>query len=109
MEPRTGTAWLSSARAVGCSLQWGNERNPCPVLNVHRRLSELVSGGSGDDVKSAWSSCPGLHTCYNGADRGLPSGNTELIPKTASQWGLRAATCPHERGIGSNRESAKSR
>jgi len=37
---------------------------------------------------------------------GLPSRKAELIPKTASQWGLRAATCPHERGIDSNRKSA---
>jgi hypothetical protein len=66
-------------------------------------------GGSGDDVKSAWPLCPGRHTCYNGADKGLPSGNTELIPETASQWGLRAAIRPHERGIGSNRGSAKPR
>ncbi len=35
----TGVAWPSSARVVGCSLQWGNERNPCPMLNIHRRLS----------------------------------------------------------------------
>ena len=23
----------------------------------------------GDDVKSSWPLCPGLHTCYNGSDR----------------------------------------
>jgi len=40
---------------------------------------------------------------------GLPSRKTELIPKTASQWGLGAATRPHERGIGSNRASAMAR
>ena len=39
MKCRTGVAWLSSARAVGCSLQWGNERNPRLVLNIHERLS----------------------------------------------------------------------
>ena len=42
-------------------------------------------------------------------NNGLPSRKAELIPEKASQWGLRAATRPHERGIGSNRESAKSR
>jgi hypothetical protein len=36
----TGVAWLSSARAVGCSLQWGNERNPCRMLNNHMGLFE---------------------------------------------------------------------
>lgn len=40
---------------------------------------------------------------------GLPSGNAELILKTASQWGLGAETRPHERGIGSNRGSAMPR
>src|SRR3990167_9927514 len=28
----TGAAWLSSARAVRCSVQSGNERNPRPVF-----------------------------------------------------------------------------
>ena len=30
----TGAAWSSSARVVRCSLKWGNERNPYPVLYV---------------------------------------------------------------------------
>ena len=102
----TGVAWPSSARVVGCSLQWGIERNPRSELNILRRLSNFLLEGSGDDVRSAWPLYPGQHTYYNGADRGLPSGNTELIPKTASQWGLGAATRPHELGIGSNRGSA---
>ena len=106
MDGATGVAWPSSARAVGCSLQWGNERNPCPEFNNLRGLLEFVSGESEDDVRSAWPLYLGPHTYYNGVDRGLPSGNTELIPKTASQWGLGAATRPHELGIGSNRGSA---
>jgi hypothetical protein len=53
-DDNTGVAWLSSARAVGCSLQWGNERNPCPELNILRGLPKFIFGGSGDDVKSAW-------------------------------------------------------
>ncbi len=109
MDGKTGVAWPSSARAVGCSLQWGNERNPCPVLNCHGGLFDFISEGRGDDVRSAWPLCPGQHTFYNGADNGLPSRKAELIPKTASKWGLRAATRPHERGIGSNRGSAKPR
>ena len=35
VDDSTGVAWPSSARAVGCSLQWGNERNPCRMLNIH--------------------------------------------------------------------------
>jgi len=34
----TAAAWLSSARAVGCSLKWDNERNPHPMLNIHWKL-----------------------------------------------------------------------
>ena len=36
----------------------------------------------GDDVKSSWPLRAGLHTCYNGGDRGLPGREAELIPKS---------------------------
>jgi hypothetical protein len=36
----------------------------------------------GDDVKSAWPLCPGLHTCYNGWYRGQQDREVEPIPKT---------------------------
>ena len=42
----------------------------------------------GDDVKS---SCPlwfGLHTCYNGVNKGKQSREAEQIPKITSQFGL---------------------
>jgi hypothetical protein len=42
LDGRTGVAWLSSARAVGCSLKWGNERNPFRMLNVHTILSRFA-------------------------------------------------------------------
>ncbi len=35
----------------------------------------------GDDVKSAWSLYPGLHTRYNGRYSRLPHREVELIPK----------------------------
>ncbi len=35
----------------------------------------------GDDVKSVWSLCPGLHTCYNGRYRGKQDREVEQIPK----------------------------
>ena len=34
-----------------------------------------------DDVKSSWPLRVGLHTCYNGGDRGMQYGNMEQIPK----------------------------
>ena len=35
----------------------------------------------GDDVKSSWPLCPGLHTCYNGADNGKQDRKVEPILK----------------------------
>ena len=44
----------------------------------------------GDDVKSVWSLCPGLHTCYNGRHRRKRSREAERNPKTgpSSDWSL---------------------
>ena len=95
MDGRTGVAWPSSARAVGCSLQWGNERNPLHMLNIHMGLPEFFSGGSEDDVRSAWPLYPGRHTCYNEADNGLPSRKAELIPVKrllSGDWRLQLAS-----------------
>ncbi len=36
----------------------------------------------GDDVKSSWPLWAGLHTCYNGDDRGSQPGDRELISKS---------------------------
>ena len=36
----------------------------------------------GDDVKSSWPLCPGLHTCYNGGDSGKLGRETMLISKS---------------------------
>jgi hypothetical protein len=63
----------------------------------------------GDDVKSSWPLRPGLHTCYNGRDKGLPTCEGERIPKTRSKFGLQSATRLHEGGIASNRLSATRR
>ena len=61
----------------------------------------------GDDVKSSWPLCPGLHTCYNGRYKELRSREGELISKSRSQFGLHSATRVHEAGIASNRGSAR--
>ena len=60
----------------------------------------------GDDVKSVWPLCPGLHTCYNGCYKGLPNREVELIPKRQAQFGLESAIRLHEVGIASNGASA---
>ena len=49
----TGAAWLSSARALKCSLKWGNERNPYYALHVSR---ETAPPGDED-----YMCCVGMH------------------------------------------------
>ena len=44
----------------------------------------MKSEEGGDDVKSSWPLCPGLHTCYNGWYRGSRSREVEPIPVKAS-------------------------
>ncbi len=82
----TGAAWLSSARVVRCWVKSRNERDPCLQLPAGwAGHSGGTAGGKpeegGDDVKSSWPLWAGLHTCYNGGDRGQPRREPELIPK----------------------------
>ncbi len=83
----TGAAWLSSARVVRCWVKSRNERTP------HLQLPSGQAGHSGgtagdkpeeggDDVKSSWPLWAGLHTCYNGGDRGERRGDPEPISKS---------------------------
>ncbi len=60
----------------------------------------------GDDVKSVRPLYLGLHTCYNGQNKGLPSREVELIPENWPQFGLESAIRLHEAGIASNGGSA---
>ena len=61
-----GAAWLSSARAVKCTVKSGNERNPYAVLNCTQQTALDNKEEGRDDAKSAWLLRPGPHTCYNG-------------------------------------------
>ena len=63
----------------------------------------------GDDVKSSWPLCPGLHTSYNGRYKGKQDREVEQIPKSRSQLGSQAETRLRESGIASNRVSAMTR
>ena len=63
----------------------------------------------GDDVKSAWPLCPGLHTCYNGRYRGTPNREVEQIPKSRPHFGLQSATRLHEAGIASKSQISRLR
>ena len=92
-----------------CWVKSRNERNPHPLL-LRKEFSEETAFDKkeegGDDVKSSWPLCPGLHTCYNGHYKGLPNRKVELIPEKWPQFRLKAATRLHEVGIASNRRSA---
>ncbi len=109
-----GAAWLSSARVVRCWVKSRNERNPhvqLPASNVgdSEQTAAVRCEEGGDDVKSSWPLCPGLHTCYNGRDRGQLLREGMRISQTLSQFGLESATRLHEGGIASNRASAMAR
>src|SRR6266481_7771891 len=85
-EPTTGAAWLSSARVVRCWVKSRNERNPHLQLPAGNAGDSGGTAGAkpeegGDDVKSSWLLRPGLHTCYNGRDRGSRTREGEPIPK----------------------------
>ena len=108
----SGAAWLSSARAVRCWVKSRNERNPCLQLPSghagHSGGTAQENGEEGgDDVKSAWPLCLGLHTCYNDRYKGLQTREGKPIPKNRPQFRLGSAIRPHEGGIASNRGSAR--
>ncbi len=62
---RTGVARLSSARVVRCWVKSRNERNPRGLLYLSDPTAERNSEEGGDEVKSAWPLCLGLHARYN--------------------------------------------
>ena len=77
---------MSSARAVRCRLKCHNERNPYLQLPSGKagdsgETATVRCEEGGDDVKSARPLRPGRHTCYNGWDRKLLSGDAALIFK----------------------------
>ena len=78
---------MSSARVVRCWVKSRNERNPCFQLPTRRGGdSEKTAGDKseegGDDVKSSCPLCPGLHTYYNGRNRGKQYSDMEQNPKS---------------------------
>ncbi len=76
------------------------------MLHVSYGTAGVKPEEGGDDVKSAWPLCPGLHTRYNGRYKGLQSREAEPIPKSRSQFRSQAATRLREAGVASNRASA---
>ena len=81
----TGAARLSSARHVNGSLKWGNERNPCRLLQVSDETARVDREEGGDDVKSAWPfDALGYTHDTMGSNNGLPNREVELIPESVS-------------------------
>src|SRR5574343_1170357 len=86
-DTKTGGAWLSSARVVRCWVKSRNERNPYLLLparnggNSKETAADNAEEG-GDDVKSSCPLCPGLHTYYNGMNRGKLNSDMERNPKS---------------------------
>jgi hypothetical protein len=76
------------------------------MLHVSYGTAGIKPEEGGDEVKSAWPLCPGLHTRYNGQYNGLLNREVEPIPQSWSQFRLQAATRLHEAGVASNRASA---
>ena len=70
-----------------CWVKSRNERNPYYQLPSGEagdsdKTARVNREEGGDDVKSSWPLCPGLHTCYNGWYRVLRPCEWKLITKT---------------------------
>jgi hypothetical protein len=85
----------------------------CVATPLKRKHSQETASDKleegGDDVKSSWPLCPGLHTCYNGRYKALRTREGKLIAKNRSQFGSQAATRLREAGIASNGVSERYR
>ena len=78
---------MSSARVVRCWVKSRNERNPYRELLAGKAENSSETAGDkseegGDDVKSSCPLCPGLHTYYNGRNRGKQYSDMEQNPKS---------------------------
>ena len=85
----TGAAWLSSARAVRCTLKWGNERNPYQLL-YHSAETASVNRGRKEGTTSSPHSPYVLgytHVTMDANNRMQP-GDGKPIRKMRSQLGL---------------------
>jgi hypothetical protein len=76
----TGVARLSSARVVRCWVKSRNERNPRGLLYLSDPTAERNSEEGGDEVKSAWPLCLGLHARYNRRSQRVATTQVEANP-----------------------------
>jgi hypothetical protein len=79
------------ARELVVRVKSRNERNPYRLVasgsaGHSSETADLKSEEGGDDVKSSWPLCPGLHTCYNGGYSESLSREAKPIPKNPPQY-----------------------
>ena len=86
-----------------CLVKSSNERNPCGQLPSSKvgdsgKTAQINWEEGGDDVRSVWPLCPGLHTYYNAQYRGGRGREAEGIPKSglSSDWRLQLASMKSE-------------
>ena len=107
----TGGAWLSSARVVRCWVKSRNERNP--YLQLLTREGEDSEETAGGQLGGRWGRRQIIMPLMTWATHVLQwprqekrNRKVERNSKKWSQFGLWAATRPHEVGVASNRGSA---
>lgn len=77
----------------------GKRAKPSSSVGFFRRDCPHSREEGGDDAKSAWPLHPGLHTCYNGTDKGFakPQGGANPIKRCpSSDWRLQLASMKPE-------------
>ncbi len=105
----TGDAWLPSARAVRCTLKWGNERNPYAMLNIHSRLPVINRRKAGMTSNQHVPYGLGDTRATMGVTMGSQVARRSKSHQTHPQFGLKAEIRLHEVGIASKRVSAMAR
>ncbi len=106
----TGGAWLSSARVVRCWVKSRNERNPAACC--HRVMPGTHAGPPPSRRRRAGTTSSHHAPYALGCTRATmavqrdATREGERIPESRPQFGLGAATRPHEVGVASNRGSA---
>ena len=86
----TGAAWLSSARAVRCWVKSPQRAQPSSLVTLSSETASRKEEEGGDDVKSSWPLCLGLHTRYNGRYNGLLKRELGANPnKAGPSWDCR--------------------
>ena len=108
-EASTGAAWLSSARAVRCSLKWGNERNPRGMLHIHFGRSRFYREGRRGRRQVSMVLMPWVtHTLQwrRTTSSKLAIASKSLKFRLSSDWGLQLAPMKEESVVIADQQAA---